>query len=96
MSPEWIGAIAGVVGAVAAIVACFQASAARRAAVEVKVKVDQVNSNLTTLTNSPLFNFRGANMNISGASGGAGGSGSAGGGGGGSTFGEGGAGGHGA
>lgn len=104
MTPDIVSAVAGVLGTIAAVVACFQASAAKRAAEEVnitvgslKLQLDQLAINVTNISHSPLANLIGASISIPGASGGAGGhagpGGAAGGGGGGSIFGAGGAGG---
>jgi len=104
MTWEVAGAIAGIIGAVAAVVACFQAAMAKQHALEVKVKVEalhlqltQVNANISSFTNSPIAHLVGSRVTIPGASGGAGGSGGTGGGGagggGGSVFGHGGSGG---
>lgn len=104
MSWELVSAMAGIAGAVAAVVACFQAAMAKHHALEVKFKVEalniqltQVNANLATFTNSPFAGLFGSPVSIPGSSGGAGGSGGpgggGGGGGGGSLFGSGGSGG---
>ena len=103
MNMETLVQIAGVVGAVAAVIACIQAAAAKRAAIEANIKIGalkleltQVTTNLTNLTNSPVFHLMGPSISIPGASGGTGGQsglGGAAGGGGGSIFGSGGTGG---
>lgn len=105
MNPEMIAAIASVLSAIAAIIACFQAAAAKRAAIRVNARIEslqvhlsQVTTSLTNLTNSPMLHLMGVPISIPGASGGAGGhagsGGGAGGGGGGSVFGPGGTGGN--
>jgi hypothetical protein len=104
MNWEVVGALSGVVGAVAAVAACFQAAGAKRVATDLAVRVEQlqlqltqVNTTVTEFSASPIHKLLGTTISIPGAAGGAGGhggfGGAGGGGGGGSVFGPGGSGG---